>query len=277
MFSSTVQPTWPKELSQGGQSSSFVFRSLCRLKEVTELQPGGEQSSVAFRSPGQPKRLKKVQPGGKLTSVAFRIPCQPRRSKKLQKGRQSIASRFTLIRGQQSHCRSEAEQFLFSQSKSIETVEDTAGVKPSSSSFRTQSHLRRSKTLQVWSRAVPLFALKVTWDGRRHCRCEAEQFLFSQSKSTETVEDTAARSEADDFQTRRSLPEETAGITVAIREEDHRLTAAARYGERLVSVDICVISFRIVVIIIVSAISLLQCLQMTGAEKSIACIRTISQ
>ena len=125
-----------------------MFCSLCQQKEVTELQPGGQQSSFAFHSPGRKLRLKKMQPGGKLTSVAFRSAGQPRRSRKLQKGRQSTAARFTLIRGQQRHCRSEAEQFLFSQSRSTETVEDTAGVKPSSSSFRSPSQLRRLKTLQ---------------------------------------------------------------------------------------------------------------------------------
>ena len=65
-------------------------------------------------------------------------------------------------------------------------------------------------------------------------RREAEQLRVSQSRSTETVKVTAASWEADCFRrTSRACAEETAGEAAARREEDQHQTAAARDGERL--------------------------------------------
>ena len=63
-------------------------------------------------------------------------------------------------------------------------------------------------------------------------RTEAEQLHVSQSRSTETVEVTAASCEANSLRTSRARAEETAR-----REEDQHQTAAARDGERLDPVD----------------------------------------
>ena len=49
---------------------------------------------------------------------------------------------------------------------------------------------------------------------------EAEQLRISQSRSTDTVEETAASWEADGLRTRRASAEETAGKAVARPEED---------------------------------------------------------
>ena len=69
-------------------------------------------------------------------------------------------------------------------------------------------------------------------------RREAEQLCVSQSRSTETVEVTAASCEADRLRrTSRACAEETAGEAAARREEDQHQTAAARDYERLDPVD----------------------------------------
>ena len=69
-------------------------------------------------------------------------------------------------------------------------------------------------------------------------RREAEQLRVSQSRSTETVEVTAASWEADRLRrTIRACAEETAGEAAARREEDQHQTAAARDGGRLDPVD----------------------------------------
>ena len=144
---------------------------------------------------------------------------------------------------EENSARRKADQRRNSQSRSTETVKETAERKAVNSFafrinlrstktlqewsravpfFRSQSQLRQSKTLQVWSWAVPLFAVKVNWDGRRHCREKWTRLIPNKTFT----------------------PEETAGQTLAI-QEDHRPTAAARYGKRLVPVDICVISSKI--------------------------------
>ena len=69
-------------------------------------------------------------------------------------------------------------------------------------------------------------------------RTEAEQLHVSQSRSTETVEITAASWEADRLRrTSRARTEETAGEAAVRREEDQHQTAAARDGERRDPVD----------------------------------------
>ena len=69
-------------------------------------------------------------------------------------------------------------------------------------------------------------------------RREAEQLCVSQSRSTETVEVTAASWEADRLRrTSRACAEETAREAAARREKDQHQTAAARDGERLDPVD----------------------------------------
>ena len=68
-------------------------------------------------------------------------------------------------------------------------------------------------------------------------RTEAEQLHVSQSRSTETVEVTAASCEANSLRTSRARAEETAGEAAARREEDQHQTAAAKDGERLEPVD----------------------------------------
>ena len=68
-------------------------------------------------------------------------------------------------------------------------------------------------------------------------RREAEQLHVSQSRSTEMVEVTAASCEANSLRTSRARAEETAGEAAVRREEDQHQTAAARDGERLDPVD----------------------------------------
>ena len=69
-------------------------------------------------------------------------------------------------------------------------------------------------------------------------RREAEQLRVPQSRSTETVEVTAASWEADRLRrTSSACAEVTAGEAAARREEDQHQTAAARDGERLDPVD----------------------------------------
>ena len=68
-------------------------------------------------------------------------------------------------------------------------------------------------------------------------RREAEQLRVSQSRSTETVEVTAASCEANSLRTSLTRAEETAGEAAARREEDQHQTAAARDRERLDPVD----------------------------------------
>ena len=69
-------------------------------------------------------------------------------------------------------------------------------------------------------------------------RREAEQLRVWQSRSTETVEVTAASCEADRLRrTSRARAYETAEEAAARREEDQHQTATARDGERLDPVD----------------------------------------
>ena len=92
---------------------------------------------------------------------------------------------------------------------------------------------------QEGSRTASRFAIQVDRDGRQTAAgTEAEQLHVSQSRSTETVEVTAASWEADRLRrTSRACAEETAGEAAARREEDQHQTAAARDGERLDPVD----------------------------------------
>ena len=86
-------------------------------------------------------------------------------------------------------------------------------------------------------------------------RREAEQLRVSQSRLTETVEVTAASWEADRLRrTSRARAEETAGEAAARREEDQHQTAAARGGEGLDPVDNVGAFTSIVVVIFVQCI-----------------------
>ena len=83
---------------------------------------------------------------------------------------------------------------------------------------------------------------KFSWSesvgGLISCSNRAHGPRNSQSRSTETVEVTAASWEADRLRrTSRACAEETAGEAAARREEDQHQTAAARDGERLDPVD----------------------------------------
>ena len=99
----------------------------------------------------------------------------------------------------------------------------------------------RSKKLQPGGKPNS-FAFRNPGRPRRLLNCsrdgtEAKQLHVSQSRSTETVEVTAASCEANSLRTSRARAEETAGEAAARREEDQHQMAAARDGERLDPVD----------------------------------------